>query len=838
MARINKIGLTRWVLLLFATLYLSGCTASMQAKSNFKEAEQLAAEEKFDQAIEKYAQAVDLDPGRKAYKLKLLSARTRAAAEHAQKARLLTKQGEFDQALNEYSRARQYNAGIEYIDREISDLQNLVEAERFAEEGAGLYEKGKRSLAGKAIDRALQLDANNARALAISDLLRRDQSVITMDGIELDMASSEPFTLSFKETRIKDVFAVLTKLSGINFIFDEKVRDENISLFQEKATFAQAMELILQMNGLQKKVLNSKTIIIYPQTREKEKQYDDQVIQTFFLSNIDAKKAVNLLRTMLQLRKVYVHEERNALVVRDKPEVIKLAEQILAAADRENSEVILALELVSVSDADTLKIGTTLSTYSISVGESKDGTNLVSSGLSGGIVGNAITSLNGLETYFTLPSAIFDFAKTLNSTNILANPKIRVRNKEKAKVHVGTREPIVTTIQTDTSTASNVQYIDVGIKLDVEPNIQLDNTVETKIKLEVSQVIAREQAGSIDAPVTALTIATTNAETVLTLRDGEQTIIGGLFEQTDSRQKKTIPFIGEIPFLGALFSGYDNTDGKREILLSITPYIVKRVNVPDVGVATIWSGGEDNLKSGPNFGAFVQPLQSEVEATTPQSAPAVRSQQADMSADKKMAEKAEVLWETSGEEDKQEVSAGSAIQAASPEVVDEPAESSTSDVQTAEEAVPTEVVAEQEEVTAPKASTVNFVGPQQVELGKVFAVTVQVNDIGDLYSAPLFVNYDPEILELVDISEGTFLKQDGQPTVFSSTPNSATGQVIVGYKQGPGGQGASGSGDLFILNFKPIAAGTTRLEVNRANFRNPQGVRLQVVPETAMIEVR
>ncbi|MBE0577279.1 MAG: hypothetical protein IH613_15475 [Desulfuromonadales bacterium] len=810
----------------------------MQAKSNFKEAEQLASEEKFDQAIEKYAQAVELDPGRKAYKLKLLSARTRAAAEHAQKARLLTKQGEFDQALNEYSRARQYNAGIEYIDREITDLQNLVEAERFAEEGAGLYEKGNRSLAGKAIDRALQLDANNARALAINDLLSRDQSVITMDGIELDMASSEPFTLSFKETKIKDVFAVLTKLSGINFIFDEKVHDEKISLFQEKATFAQAMELILQMNGLQKKVLNSKTIIIYPQTREKEKQYDDQVIQTFFLSSIDAKKAVNLLRTMLQLRKVYVHEERNALVVRDKPEVIKLAEQILAAADRENSEVILALELVSVSDADTLKIGTTLSTYSVSVGESKDGTNLVSSGLSGGTVGNAITSLNGLETYFTLPSAIFDFAKTLNSTNILANPKIRVRNKEKAKVHVGTREPIVTTIQTDTSTASNVQYVDVGIKLDVEPNIQLDNTVETKIKLEVSQVIAREEAGSIDAPVTALTIATTNAETVLTLRDGEQTIIGGLFEQTDSRQKTTIPFIGEIPFLGALFSGYDNSDGKREILLSITPYIVKRVNVPDVDVATIWSGGEDNLKSGPNFGAFVQPLQSEVEATTPQSAPAVRAQQVDMSADKDMAERAEVLGETSGDEVKQEVSAGSAKQAASTAAVDEPEESSITDVQAAEEAVPTEVIAEQEEITAPKASTVNFVGPQQVELGKNFAVTVQVNDIEDLYSAPLFVNYDPEVLELVDISEGTFLKQEGQLTVFSSTPNSATGQVIIGYKQGSGGQGASGSGDLFVLNFKPIAVGATRLEVNRVNFRNPQGVRLQVAPETVMIEVR
>jgi general secretion pathway protein D len=123
-------------------------------------------------------------------------------------------------------------------------------------------------------------------------------------------------------------------------------------------------------------------------------------------------------------------------------------------------------------------------------------------------------------------------------------------------------------------------------------------------------------------------------------------------------------------------------------------------------------------------------------------------------------------------------------------------------------------------------------------VGAEFTVAVQIKEVEKLYSAPLFVSYDPAMLELVSINEGEFLKQGGQTTVFSSSPNRTTGQVIVGYKQGTGGKGASGSGLLFSINFKPIAAGQTRLEVNRVNFRNPEGVRLQVVPEAVMIEVR
>ncbi len=854
MAQINSMRFFGWVLVVLMLFSAGGCT-TYQARKAFEKGEKLAAEEKFDAAVGKYQEAADLDSASKRYKLKLISSRTNAAASHIRKARQLASGGAFVEALAEYRLAKEFDPSLEIASQEESTLRTLLEAQNLAEEGARFYGQKNLSLARKAIGKALKLDANNARALAIKDLLDKEQKTTAMDGIELDVASSEPITLSFKDANIKEVFGILSKLSGINFIFDEEIRTQSISVLLEKASFAQAMELIMQMNGLGKKVLNSKTIIIYPQSREKEKQYGDQVIQTFFLSHIDAKKAVNLLRTMLQLRKVYVHEERNALVVRDRPEVIRLAEQILNAADRENSEVIFDLELVAVSSGDKLDFGPKLSTYSVGAGFSEDGENIVSGAL-GTTTDGLVTSLRNLQTYYTVPSATFDFAKTLSDSEILASPKIRVKNKEKAKVHIGTREPVITVTQNGDNFSDSVQYVDVGVKLDIEPNIQLDKTVETKLKLEVSQKIGED---TTTRGTKVLTISTTNAETVLTLKDGVQTIIGGLFEQQDTSSRTTIPFLGEIPLLGSLFTNFGNNDTKREILLSVTPYIINQVEVPDADVATIWSGGEDDLKNGPNFGSFAQSLTSDVSATKPLAAPAVKPMRIENLAAEALlpgdilvaASEADRVPEGSSTDQSLSLldteSSAMVVPAAETESAEElvPA-GSAEEIVSADEAVPTEDMEDKRELGAPivlemppKAPpVVNFAGPEQAELGKEFVVAVQVKEIEKLYSAPLFVSYDPAVLELVNINEGAFLKQDGQPTVFSSSPNRTTGQVIVGYKQGAGGKGASGSGELFNLVFKPIASGETRLEINRVNFRDPEGVRLQVVPGTIKIEVR
>ncbi len=854
MLRGNNVRALACLTMLLAVMLTTGC-AKYQAKKAFDEAEQLLAEEKFDQAVEKYFEATTEEPGSKTYKLKLMASRTRAAAHHIKKARRFNKEGKTTEALVEYRLARGFDPSLEIAAQEEQALLNQLEADKLVEEAQSYYQQRRLSFANKNVRKALDLDPQNKGALELKGVINKESHTIAMDGIELDVASDEPITLRFQKANIKEVFGILNRLTEINFILDEDVSNQSISVFLEKASFAQAMQLILQMNGLSKKVLNSKTIIIYPQSKNKEKQYEDQIIQTFYLSHIDAKKAVNMLRTMLQLRKIYVHEERNALVIRDKPDVIRLAEQILDAADRENSEVIFDLEIVSVSDGEQLDIGPTLSQYSVGVGFSKDGINIVDDALpADGTTGNLVQSLNRLQTYYSVPSATFDFAKTLTSTEILASPKIRVRNREKAKVHIGTREPIITTTTTDIATSSNIQYVDVGVKVDVEPVIQLNQTIETKLRLEVSQVTDREEVGDPNSPTTALTISTTNAETVLTLKDGVQTILGGLFEQQETNQRDTLPFLGDIPLLGALFTGFSDQDRKREILLSITPYIVKQLELPDIDVATIWSGGEDNLKLGPNFGAFSEPIVSEFESTKPMVAPSlVKATQPgsanafnpEVKADvptRVLASSAARPPEIEGSDDgtpvnpnvlKSAESTDKQLATATPESSQAPAEMAADDLPETspppEQSVPA--------MSERRPAQLVFSGPASVTSGREFSLAVEIENVEGLYSAPLFVNYDPAVLELVEVTEGSFLKQDGQNTFFSTRPNRVTGQVVVGYKQGPGGKGASGTGVLFTLTFLPKAIGATEVSVGRINFRGPEGTRVEVSPAVRSIEV-
>ncbi|MBE0595673.1 MAG: type II secretion system protein, partial [Desulfuromonadales bacterium] len=622
-----------------------------------------------------------------------------------------------------------------------------------------------------------------------------------------------PITLKFKDTEIRDVFNILSRLSGINFLFDDDIRAQKVSILLENATFAQALELLLRLNNLDRKVLNAKTILIYPQTKEKEKKFEDQIIQTFYLSNIDAKKAVNLLRTMLQLRKIYVHEELNALVIRDTPTTITLAQQIIEAADRSDAEVVFELELVEVSHTDSLDIGARLSNYGTSFGLADP---------SSQTIGTVTTSgLSRLDFLYTIPSGSFTFKKQMTDSEILANPKIRVKNKEKAKVHIGSREPIVTNTLTASGdvTSTNVQYVDVGVKLDVEPLVQLDNTVVTKLSLEVSNVSSRQKIGDSGRGGEALTISTTNAQTSLILRDGEQTVIGGLIRDDLSRSKETFPLLGQIPLLGHLLSGHKKDKTKREILLSITPYIVKSVEMPRREVATIWSGGEDDLEVGPRFGAFAASFEPEVSKVHPAAAPAVHVPA--------------LAVQPSAAIASTELAAGR------PELA-----TMVEEEETAVERLP--------EATAPASggmpdalpppaeqpAQLRLIAPSHVQLGEEVFMAVQVENIRGLYSAPLFVTYDPQQLTFLRAEEGDFLKATGQRTIFTVSTDAQTGRLIVGYKQAVGGAGASGSGNLFHLVFQGKAPGQGQVALDRLNFRDPAGNRLAVTGTQVPVEIR
>lgn len=787
-------------------LVLGGCAPGL---SGLPQGEALMARGQYDLAVAEFIKVLEADPQNQAARLKLQQAGQMAAEEHHRRARVLAAEGRLEEAINELQVALAFDPSRDSVRQDLDNVRHRMRAQRLIVEAEQFFQARKFVHAKRALNRALELAPDNRAAREL--LERVEHSHITvLDGHELEVASDKPITLKFKDANLQDVFAILSQLSGINFLFDEDIRADRVTVYLEDATFAQALELLLRMKGLGRKVLNSRTILLYAKTKDKERQYEDQIIQTFYLSNIDAKKAVNLLRTMLQLRRIFVHEELNALVIRDSPEVIRLAQQVLEASDRADSEVVFDVELIEVSRGDETRLGAQLNAYSVSLGMANRGGNIVANTLtSGGSTTNLVSGLSSLESFYTLPAATFDFAKTLTDTELLASPKIRVKNRQKAKVHIGSREPVITvTLTGDTQRSDNVQYVDVGVKLNVEPTIQLDDTVITRLNLEVSSISDRR---TLESGTSVFTITTTNAESVLTLRDGERTVIGGLIRDGKNRTTRSVPFLGDLPLVGSLFTHRQDDLQKREILLSITPRIVKSLEMPLPEVATIWSGGEDDLRSGPNFGAFMPDFSPELLRPNPVPAPSLL--------------KSPELMLPLPAEPVADPQPGAGIAT----------ENNTFAALGPGEEVPVRSV--EAFVQIPAAGGVTLYAPSQVQSGELFSLLVHVAGMKDLYSAPLYLSYDEARLEFVRAKAGDFLRNDGRPSIFTASI-ARPGTLIVGHKQAAGEQGASGSGELFRVEFRARHSGVAAIEVDRANFRNPSGEQIPVATVRQHVEVR
>ena len=784
-------------------MLLTGCVAG---QASFVKGNQALDAQDFDQAVVEYLAAVESDPGNHEYRLKLNQARNRAATIHKEKADQFFSQTKYLEALQEYRFAAELDGSMFAAFEGLRRAQDRIQAEKYVKEAEHLLSASQRGQAGEILTQALTLIPDYQPALQLKEKIRQGQYAL-VDGVELDVTSMELIDLNFRETKIPDVFDILTKLSGINFILDEDVRNNKTTLFLEQATFAQALELLLRMNKLDKKILNSKTIILFPKTRDKQKQFEDQIIQTFYLSHIDAKKAVNMLRTMLQVRKIYVQEELNAIVIRDQPDVVKLAQKLIEANDRGSSEVVFDLELIEVNHSDTRDLGLKLSNYSIGGGLSLPGSGkIVDTGLSaGGPTTNLIDFSKGLDPFYSIPTASFRFMKTLVDAEVLANPKIRVRNKEKAKVHVGSREPIVTVTINDTQTSENVQYIDVGVKLNVEPIIQLDNTIVTKLGLEVSNVSGREKTANGTA---VITISSTNADTTLTLKDGEQTIIGGLIRDDNAVTKSKIPLLGDIPVLGEVFNGTDTTKTKREILLSITPHIVKSVHVPQGDTASIWSGGEDDLKFGRNFGTFADEYKAGQQGLEPlveeQSEPQVEEQ-------------LEPQVEKEAETDSVEVLPQSSLS-----------------LEMENQDPVTEVVVTE----APPKSLLLVDGKKIIKTGELFDLMFSITNVQALANATVQIDYDPQILDFQNIEKGMFIGGQNDATFAYDVMND-DGRIRVMFGAGSNASSLSGQGELFTLSFMAIAEGRTEVWPSEQTFTDVDnenlaiesfGLDIQIVP--------
>ncbi len=412
--------------------------------------------------------------------------------------------------------------------------------------------------------------------LARIDEQRTDQTR-RQSSVQLAMAG-KPITLEFREAALRTVFEALARAAQVNFVFDKDVRgDAKVTLFLRDTTVDEAMKVILNTQQLGYKLLNDRTVLIYPNTTQKQRDLLDTVTRSFYLVNADPKQAQNLIRTVAKTRDIFVDERLNLVVVRDTPEVVRLIERLVASIDLPDPEVMLELEVMEVSSNKVNEIGLDL-------------VNSANYGLPGGL--DPLTSFKGLRWSTTNPLAVATLRGTKDSSNLLANPKIRARNREKAKISLGEKLPVFTTTTvTGTATANtvNVTYVDVGLKLELEPQVQLDNEVIIKVALEVSNITNKVTGpeGSL-----AYQVGSRLATTSLRLRDGETQVLAGLISDDESRNYSGLPGLQDLPILNRLFGKNLDERKKTEVVLLITPRVIRNLNQGSLLALPMASGTE------------------------------------------------------------------------------------------------------------------------------------------------------------------------------------------------------------------------------------------------------
>lgn len=477
-----------------------------------------------------------------------------------------------------------------------------------------LLNKNELSAARDALVPVLVENPEQAEALElqrkIDELIAKEQSA----GPSLTAKFRKPVSLEFRDANVRMVFEALSRTSGINVLLDKDVRpDLKASIFVKDVSVEDTIDLILLQDQLEKKILNDNTVFIYPNTADKRKEYEELKVRSFHLTNADPKQMMTMLKTLLKTKDIFLNEKTNSIVMRDTPEAVRLAEKMVADQDVPDPEVMMEVEVLEVTRNRLSELGIN---WPNQLALTAQGAGGAAGGAAGGLTLFDLAHINSQGiTASPAPTATLNAMLQDSDTNILASPRIRARNREKAKIMIGDRVPVITNAVTPVATGTpvvtgSVQYLDVGLKLDVEPDIHLDNEVAIKVNMEVSSIV--KQIPNTISGTLAYQVGTRNASTLLQLKDGETQILAGLIDNEDRATANKVPGLGQFPILGHLFSSHGDNNTKTEIVLSITPHIVGKSRIPDARETEYWSGTEATLRDSP---LLLKPIGSSAGAT-------------------------------------------------------------------------------------------------------------------------------------------------------------------------------------------------------------------------------
>ena len=552
--------------LVFALL-ASGCASSRA----YREGEREEMRRHWDLAVLYYEKALAIDPRDSAARISLQRTRFQAAQAHFERGRLHRSAGQLDLAVAELE------ASIALDSTNDSALQELRKAK------ADVEARAREVAGGTPVEKA-KTRARGARAAPPM----------------LSPSSTKPIDVAFApDTTIKKIYAALGAAAGINIIYDPQLKNDPFTVDLRGMTFQKALETAMRQAGHFYKVIDEKTILIAQDTQANRKEYEDLVIRTFFLSNGDVKDVSAMVRSILDLRRLGTIPALNAIIIRDTADKVAVAERLIEVNDKAKSEVVVDVELLQVNTEKLLDLGTSFGASSVTA-TVVPGAGSGATAAAASLPWNAIKSLGINDFMFTIPTVTFNFLKNNTDAELLAKPQLRIAEGEKAQLVIGDRVPIpVTTINTQQAIGStgivpitSFQYQDVGIKIDMEPRVHHNKEVSLKLTIEVSQIsgYVTSSDGSKQPIIGTRTITSS-----IRLKDGETNFLAGLIRKDTSKTKDTIPFLGDLPLIGQLFTHTSTDDKRTDLYLTLTPHIIRSPQITEEDLIPIWVGTENNV---------------------------------------------------------------------------------------------------------------------------------------------------------------------------------------------------------------------------------------------------
>ncbi len=554
---------------LVLALAASGCASSRA----YREGEREEQRKHWDIAVLAYEKALSINPADSAARIALQRARFQAAQAHFERGRLHRSAGQIDLAVSELELSLALDPTNDSAQQELRKAKADVEARNREIEGGTPVEQAKAKTRG----------------------MRATPPM-------LNPSSTKPIDVAFStDTEIKKIYAALGAAAGINIIYDPQLKNDKFTLDLRGMTFQKALETAMRQAGHFYKVIDEKTILIAQDTQQNRKEYEDLVIRTFFLSNGDVKDVSAMVRSILDLRRLGTIPALNAIVIRDTADKVAVAERLIEENDKAKSEVVVDVELLQVNTEKILDLGTVLSSRQpLTVATVVPGAGGGATAAATSLPWNAIKALGINDFMFTIPSVSFNFVKDNTDAEVLAKPQLRIAEGEKAQLVIGDRIPIpVTTINTQQAVGStgvvpitSFQYQDVGIKIDMEPRVHHNKEVSLKLTIEVSQLNGSVTAGDgSKQPI----ISTRTITSSIRLKDGETNFLAGLIRKDSQKTKSTVPFLGDLPLIGQLFTHTSTDDRRTDLYLTLTPHIIRSPQITEEDLVPIWVGTENNV---------------------------------------------------------------------------------------------------------------------------------------------------------------------------------------------------------------------------------------------------